>query len=349
MFVLRAIVSWCYAIAVSIRNMLYDEHLLPSYNVPLPTICIGNLVVGGTGKTPHTEYLARELSKHFRVAVLSRGYKRKTRGFLLANDNSTALTIGDEPMQMHLNLPQVTIAVCENRVSGVRKLHKMFPDLQVVLLDDAYQHRQLHCGFYILLTAASNLYINDHFFPLGKLREARHGSLRANMIVVTKCPEAMQPIDRRVIETSLHIPTYQTLWFSYLRYSSLMPVWQNSSNSECIGTRPLVLTGIEDAKPMLEYLKTQYADIHTLQFSDHHSFTKRDFATLKQTCDRENCDCIITTQKDAARLTTCNDYPDELRDCTFMLPVQVDFRGQEQHFLQPLMQYVTENHKKQKH
>ena len=314
----------------------------------VPTIGVGNLAMGGTGKTPHTEFLARQLQKHFRVAILSRGYRRKTQGFVLADANATAQTIGDEPMQMHLNLPEVPVAVCENRLHGIRRLQRLFPDLQVVLLDDAFQHRRLNCGFYILLTPADNLYVNDHFFPRGKLRDSRHASLRANMIVVTKCPETMQPIDRRVIETSLHLPQYQQLFFSYLHDGALMPVWKDQNSDASAIRKPLILTGIENPEHMLDYLKKQYGEVESMRFADHHDFSKRDIARIMRQAERSRCDAIITTQKDAARLLFLPYFPEEWKAKTFMLPVEVDFKGQQEAFMKPIMQYVTENNRQQR-
>lgn len=353
MVFLRVIVSWIYGLVVSVRNMLFDEHILMSYKPSLPTVCIGNLAMGGTGKTPHTEYLARELSRHYRVAILSRGYKRKTIGFLLADDSSTAFTIGDEPMQMHLNLPDVPVAVCENRIMGIRRLQRLIPDLQLVLLDDAYQHRRLTCGFYLLLTAADNLYVNDRFFPIGHLRESKHGSLRANMIVVTKCSEKMKPIDRRLIETSLHILPYQTLCFSYLKYGELQPLLTygrcegaDAAQVEIVNDKPLVVTGIENPHPMIDYLQSLGKRVLSLSYSDHHQFTKADYQKILEMYKAEKCTCIITTQKDAVRMLVSKALPDEIRNNTLVLPVEIDFKGQDLSFLKPVMQYVKENNKK---
>ncbi len=345
---LRIILSWFYGLGVFVRNALYDERLLMSSYASVPTIGVGNLAMGGTGKTPHTEFIARQLQKRFRVAILSRGYKRKTKGFVLADSDSTAQTIGDEPMQMHLNLPEIPVAVCENRLQGIRHLQRMYPDLQVVLLDDAFQHRRLSCGFYILLTPSDNLYVNDHFFPRGKLRDSRHASLRANMIVVTKCPENMQPIDKRVIETSLHLPQYQQLFFSYIKNGELMPVWSDEGKLPVEGRKPLVLTGIENPEPLIEYLNARYEDVATLRFADHHDFRKRDFARMKSQYEQLGCDFILTTQKDATRLLASKYFPEEFRSKTYMLPVYVDFKGQESGFMQPIIQYVAENNRKKK-
>ena len=206
--------SWLYRLAIGIRNGLYNSHFIHTTEAPLPAICVGNLAVGGTGKTPMVEYLIRLLSPHYKIAVLSRGYKRATRGFVLADENATAASIGDEPLQLHRKFPDIVVAVCADRVMGIKRLRQAFPDLQLVILDDAFQHRRIRCGLNILLTAADRLYVDDHYLPYGRLRDAKSQSLRADIIVVTKCPEGLQPIDKRLIDTRLHLPSYQSLFFS---------------------------------------------------------------------------------------------------------------------------------------
>lgn len=333
MSLLRLIASWLYGLGVGIRNFLYEEKLLRSVSVTIPTICVGNLAVGGTGKTPHTEYIARALSQQFKIAILSRGYKRKTKGFVLADENSTALTIGDEPMQMHLNLPDVIVAVSEDRVSGIHRLQQLYPDLQAVILDDAYQHRHLRCGFYLLLTAADNLYVKDHLLPRGRLREHTVGSLRANAIVVTKCPDSLKPIDKRIIEISLHAPSYQSVFFSSLRYEDVASDLQH----------PLLLTGIADHAPLAEHLKTIYKDIQELHFPDHHSFTAKDFERIRTMLT--SSDGIITTQKDYVRLLASPLFTDDLQAITHVIKVQPDFGEQTQPFINKIIHYVKENNR----
>ncbi len=347
MSILRMILSWIYGFFVGIRNILYDEHLLHSSKVSVPTICIGNLAVGGTGKTPHTEALARMLSAHYKVAILSRGYKRKSKGFQLVDSHSSATSVGDEAMQMYLNLPDVKIAVCENRVKGCRRLQRLFPDTDVILLDDGFQHRRLQCGYYILLTAANKLFVHDHLLPYGRLREHRYGSLRANMVIVSKCPSKMRPIDKRVIDSSLNLPTYQHLLFSWLRYGEQKPLFPDGSVQDASSMRkPLVLTGIADVTPMLDYLRTSYPHLVHLGYSDHHRYSARDIQRLKQCYEQNRCDGIITTQKDAVRLIESKDLPEALSERTWVLPVEVDMRGQEAEWLSLLSKYINENKQK---
>lgn len=347
MSLLRVILSWFYGCGSFVRNILYDENILPSFSPPIPTICVGNLAVGGTGKTPHTEYIARMLAKDFRVAVLSRGYRRNTRGFRLVDASATALTVGDEPMQMRLNLPaDLPVAVCENRLKGIKQLRALYPDLQVVVLDDAYQHRSLRCGYYILLTASSSLYVHDHLLPYGRLRENKYGALRANAIVVTKCPEEMKPIERRVIETSLRLPAWQQLFFSGFDYGPLQPLFPDArpvSEMPSVIKHPLLLTAIADSGPMVRYMRTRWPRLAELAFPDHHRFRPRDMRRLADAFSRNSCDAIVTTQKDAVRLLQTDSFPDELRSHTYVLPVTVTFRNEEQAFITQLRQYVREN------
>ncbi|MCM1034756.1 MAG: tetraacyldisaccharide 4'-kinase [Paludibacter sp.] len=343
----RIIASWIYGIAIGIRNFLYDEHILHSSSVKVPTICVGNIAVGGTGKTPHTEYIVRLLQRQgFRIAVLSRGYKRKTKGFVLADSNATADTIGDEPMQMYLDLPDTVIAVCEKRVHGIKKLQQLYPDLDAIVLDDAYQHRRLRCGYYILLTAADNLYVNDHLLPYGRLREQSHGSLRANAIVVTKCPTDIRPIDKRIIDASLQIPPYQHLFFSQMNYGSLIPIFEHTSALPLeTFQNPLVLTGIALPQYIIQHVEDVCGQCVTLTFSDHHRYTKKDMLTLCSRYKKQACDGIITTAKDAARLRNLPYFPEELKKSVFILPITADFCEFEESFNNQIIHYVTENNR----
>ncbi|MCQ2333443.1 MAG: tetraacyldisaccharide 4'-kinase [Paludibacteraceae bacterium] len=288
---LLAPLSGIYAGIVWIRNWLYDEYLLPSYEVGVPTICVGNLAVGGTGKTPHVEWLLHQLAPSYKVAVLSRGYGRRTQGFMMADAESTAYTIGDEPMQIHRKFPDVPVAVCENRVRGIHLLQQRVPGLQVVILDDAFQHRRLRCGFYILLTTYDRLYVSDHYLPWGRLRDNRVQAHRANMIVVTKCPDKMQPIDRRVVENTLRLPTFQSLHFSTTVYAPL----RLTQDQSC-----LVVTGIAHPEPLLNHVQTCCSNASLMAFPDHHVYSSRDIALIEQRA--KDVDCVVTTEKDAERL-----------------------------------------------
>ncbi len=306
---LYAPLSRLYGLGVFVRNLLYDEHVFVSHSVTVPTICVGNLAVGGTGKTPHVEYLLRSLSRDYKMAVLSRGYRRKTRGFLLADAQSTARTIGDEAMQIHTKFPDIPVAVCENRVHGVRQLQKQIRDLQVVILDDAYQHRALRCGFYILLTPYDRLYIDDHLLPWGRLRDMVSQSQRANAVIVTKCPPDLRPIDRRVIVNRLGLSSFQHVYFTQLDYQQP----QHTGN-------PLVVTGIAQTDYMMQYVRSLYPRAELMAFADHHAFSPADIERITKRA--EAFDFVLTTEKDYQRLLL-TDLPARLGDRLQVLPIRV--------------------------
>lgn len=306
---LYAPLSRLYGLGAFVRNMLYDEHVFVSHSVTVPTICVGNLAVGGTGKTPHVEYLLRSLASEYKVAVLSRGYKRKTRGFLLADAQSTARTIGDEAMQIHTKFPDIPVAVCENRVHGVRQLQKRIEGLQVVILDDAYQHRALRCGFYILLTPYDRLYIDDHLLPWGRLRDTVNQSQRANAVIVTKCPPDLRPIDRRVIVNRLGLSSFQHVYFTQLDYQQPQQTG-----------RPLVVTGIAQTDYMMQYVRSLYPKAELMAFADHHAFSPADIERIARRA--ESFDFVLTTEKDYQRLLL-TDLPARLGERLQVLPIRV--------------------------
>ena len=273
---------------------MYDEGLLTSHMPSsVATICVGNLAFGGTGKTPHTEWLVRTLSSQYKIAVLSRGYGRKTHGFQMADANSTALTIGDEPMQLHRKFPELPIAVCADRLRGIKMLQRMVPGLQVVILDDGMQHRSIRCGLNILLTAHNRLYIDDRVWPWGRLRDLRHRSLAAQAVIVTKCPDNFKPIDKRVIDNRLHLAAFQQLYFSRIVYGAL-PKPDGTSKS------PIILTGIASPEPFIDYIKSVYPKAVTMTYSDHHRFTKAEMTRIANEAQQRSY--VFTTEKDYERL-----------------------------------------------
>lgn len=329
---LLAPLSWLYAFGVWVRNVLYDDRVLPSHKVDIPTIAIGNLAVGGTGKTPMTEYLIRLLSPTYKVAVLSRGYGRKTSGFRIANAQDTAKTIGDEPMLIHTHYPNIPVAVCADRVQGVKQLQQQIPDLQCVILDDAYQHRKLRAGFYILLTSYDNLYVNDHMLPRGTLRDLPAESARANAVVVTKCPKTMQPIDRRIVSNSLRLASYQHLYYSSIGYAPL-----------CISSTPLLVAGIANPAPLLHHLQQQYPDTELLAFADHRNFTKADIKLILNRAEQYKH--VVTTEKDYMRMQQ-TPLVNALGKKLHVLPIQTDLGIDQDAFDRQILLYVSESNRK---
>ena len=329
---LLAPISWIYGFVVWLRNLLYDDHILRSTKLSIPTICVGNLAVGGTGKTPMAEYLLSLLSANYKVALLSRGYGRKTHGFRLANEHDTAQTIGDEPMQIHLRFPDIPVAVCADRVKGVKQLQHLYPDLQCVILDDAYQHRSLSCGFYILLTPYDCLYTNDHMLPWGRLRDLPSQSHRANVVVVTKCPEHMQPIERRIVSNNLQLASYQHLFYSSIGYA---PIAVNST--------PLLVTGIANPMPLLHHMQQQFPDTELFAFPDHHVFTNQDIIRIKEKA--EHYEHIVTTEKDYMRLLQTS-LIHELGDKLHVVRIQTNLGIDQDTFNREVLLYVSENNRK---
>ena len=331
MKILLAPISWLYGLVVWIRNYLYDNHVLHSSRVAIPTICVGNLAVGGTGKTPMTEYLVSLLSPQYKVAVLSRGYGRKTKGVRLANQDDNAYTIGDEPMQIHRRFPDVPVAVCADRVKGVKRLQQLFPTLQCIILDDAYQHRMIRCGFYILLTPYHRLYVHDHMLPWGLLRDVPTQSHRANVVVVTKCPSDMQAIHRRVVSNALALPSYQQLSFSSIAYKALQ-----------LPATPLLLTGVANPMPLLEYMREMYPKTELLAYPDHHIFTDKDIAHILEKAKAFKC--VVTTEKDYMRLQHTS-LVRELADKLYVQTIETDFGSDKEAFDRAVMLYVSENNR----
>lgn len=342
-----------YGIIIAIRNWLFDQDLLSSTTFNIPTISVGNLAVGGTGKTPHTEFVLDILQDNWKIAMLSRGYKRKTKGFQLATNESNSRTIGDEPFQIHTKFPNVTVAVDENRVHGVKKLMEIIPDIQLVVLDDAFQHRYIQTGLSILLTDFSNLYSRDMLLPAGTLREWRSGSKRANIIVITKCPVDMKPIDMRLYETELNPQDNQLLFFSSFIYEELKPVFPESKHENWTFQKIketnadiLLVAGIVSPEQILEQLAKFTTNVKPLFFEDHHAFQSKDFSSISKKFNAFSSTdkIIIVTEKDAARLITNSNFPEILKPQTFSIPIRVEIlHDQENQFIQKIKNYVVED------
>lgn len=345
--------SLLYGLVTGVRNWMFDRGMLKSTTFDFPLICIGNLAVGGTGKTPHTEFILSALQSEWKSAMLSRGYKRKTKGFYLADENSDSLTLGDEPYQIHQKFPAVKVAVDEKRVRGVNKLQSLFPDLQVIVLDDAFQHRYIETGFSILLTDFANLYSRDMLLPAGSLRETKSGSKRANIIVVTKCPIDLSPIDMRLIEMELKPATNQMLFFSSYVYDELVPVFPESVKK--IWTYDqlkeskagvLLVAGIVSPEPIVKELSKYTDTIETLFYADHHAFQARDFTQISTQFDKiiTSEKIILVTEKDAARLLSSSILPEALKAHIYALPIRVEILlDQEILFIQKIKSYVVED------
>ena len=341
--------SWLYGLGVKFRNMLFEIGILRSESFDVPVISVGNITVGGTGKTPHVEYLIELLKDKAKVAVLSRGYKRRTRGFVIADDNATAKTIGDEPLQMKSKYgDDITVAVDRKRCHGIRQLLSREDDIDVILLDDAFQHRYVKPGVNILLVDYHRLIIYDKLLPAGRLREPLSGKNRADIVIVTKCPHDLKPMEFRVITKAMNLYPFQRLFFTCLEYRNITPVFGSGEQSlDSIGKdcHILLLTGIASPQQMIEDLSPRCPHITPLTFGDHHTFTSSDVARINnEFAALPHPKMIITTEKDATRLIAVEGLSEEVRGAMFALPVKIRFMlGQEESFNEKIIGYVRKN------
>lgn len=319
-------IALLYGLVIRIRNWMFDQQYLKSASFNFPLICVGNLAVGGTGKSPMVEYLLYLLSPQFKVGTLSRGYKRKTKGYALANTATTALEIGDEPMLFHMKFPQIPVAVGEERLVAIPQLLQDVPDLQAIILDDAFQHRSVKAGFNILLTEYSNIYVNDFFLPTGDLRDERRSAKRANIIVVTKCPADLSSERKQQIIRNLKPRADQKVFFTRIAYG--VPYHIFNYEDEWLLTprvEVLLVCGIANPKPLKEYLHECTHTYYQQDYSDHHIFTIDDLNEIKEKFDRIHAKdkIILTTEKDAVRLLK---FRDELATLPmYVLPIRHDF------------------------
>ena len=292
-----SILSLPFLLITSVRNFLYDIGFFNSYEFNIPIISVGNLVLGGTGKTPITEYLIRLLSDKYKVAVLSRGYGRKSNDFILASSNTNADIIGDEPMQYYRKYNNITISVDSNRVRGIKKLNSMNINPQVILLDDAYQHRKVKPKISILLTDYNNLYCDDNFFPFGNLREGPKNACRADIVLVTKCNENLNENEKIKVTNKLNLSIHQKIFFSSVKYLDILCNEEGQIQiDEFKNKKFTLLTGIANHSYLVNYLKNKGYDFNHISFNDHHNYSDNDIRKLNFN------EVIITTEKDYVKL-----------------------------------------------
>jgi tetraacyldisaccharide 4'-kinase len=329
--------SLVYGLVIYIRNWLFDHNILRSASFNLPLICIGNLAVGGTGKSPMVEFLIGKLKNEFRLAVLSRGYKRKTSGYALATQQSTALEIGDEPMQFYIKFPDVAVAVGEERVVAIPQLLHDKPDIRVIILDDAFQHRSVKAGFNILLTDHNNLFTRDWFLPTGDLRDQQKSARRANIIVVTKCPPDLSLAEKNQLIREIKPDARQHIFFSAISYGNPYQLITRMPWSPDKTTEVLLVTGIANPGPLKKHLEEKFNGYDELAFSDHHIFTIDDLNYILRRFNQIQSPgkIMLTTEKDAVRLQK---FYLQLRDLpVFVMPIQPVFLFKEENQITSLI------------
>lgn len=319
---------------MGVRNLMFKWHILKQREFPVPVVVVGNISAGGTGKTPHTEYVIDLLRYKYHIGMLSRGYKRKTKGFVLATSRSTPLDIGDEPYQIYQKFGRdISVAVCEDRCTGIEELLRLDPRINLIVLDDAFQHRYVKPTVSIVLTEFNNPVFFDKLLPLGRLREPAKAIYRADMVVVTKCPPQLKAIEYRIFKNNLKLFPYQKLFFSRFNYTSLRPLFpdirKDAPHMSWLGPDDtvLVLSGIANPKPLVRYLKGFKATIKVKVFPDHHNFNRKDLdAITKRFNELEGKQkIIVTTEKDAVRLINNPYFPHQLKPYIFYQPVDVTF------------------------
>ena len=344
--------SWLYGLVVKCRNMLFDMNILKSKSYSTPVIAVGNITVGGTGKTPHVEYLIRLLKDQFNVAMLSRGYKRKSSGSVLAATDTKMEKIGDEPYQIKQKYPKVTVAVDAKRTRGIEHLihDNETKDTDVSLLDDAFQHRYVKPGVNILLVDYHRPIIFDKLLPAGRLREPLKGKDRADIVIVTKCPKDLKPMDFRVLTKQMNLYPYQQLFFTTLDYDRLKKVFPTAQDAkmsleDLTDYHVLLLTGIASPKQIFYDVKPHAKSVKTLAYGDHHVFKHKDIHHINETfANMPSPKIIITTEKDMVRLETTEGLSDEVRNNLFVLPVRISFMLEgEATFNENIIGYVRKN------
>lgn len=327
--------SKMYGMATWIRNKMFDLGILRQKEFSVPVIVVGNIAAGGTGKTPHVEYIISTLRHGYHIAVLSRGYKRSTRGFIMASQRSTPADIGDESYQIfHKFNCEVTVAVCEDRVAGINELLRIDPNINLVILDDAFQHRYVKPQVSIVITEFSRPVFEDSLLPYGRLRESKQGLHRADIVIASKCTDKIKALDYSIFAANLDLYPYQKLFFSKFEYGALMPVFPDQASAVAPSLdwltsddMVLALAGIGNPRPFVRRIKHYKARVRVNVFPDHHNFSRKDLALIKkrfESMDGRN-NFIITTEKDAVRLANNPYFPHELKQYIYYLPVKVAF------------------------
>ncbi len=349
--ILTAPLSWIYGFIIFLRHKMFDTGVLKSTEFDIPIVCVGNITVGGTGKTPHIEYLISLLSQSYQIAVLSRGYKRKSKGFLVVEPHSHSKMVGDEPKQIKLKFPDIPVAVCEKRVDGVHRLRELFPNINLILLDDGFQHRYIQTWLNIVLMDYEHPVYEDHLLPWGRLRDLPSRMDKADIVIVTKCPSDIKPIDMRVISKHLNLYPYQSLFFTKIRSYAPIPLYGNEYN--CPPLRPgqdvIVMAAIANPDYLIRSVSRHYHIVDTLIFSDHHSYKTRDLKVMEEAISHGGKDAVIlVTDKDAVKLSNSRKIPEHIKRRLYRIPIEIDFindfvNNNETTFFNKLTLYVTQN------
>ena len=338
--------AWLYKLGVMFRHRLFDWGVLKSEKFDIPIVCIGNITVGGTGKTPMAEMVIAYMSKRYHVALLSRGYGRRTKGYLEVTSGAHYRDVGDEPLQIKMKFPDTVVAVCEKRAEGIRRIRAAHPEVDLIVMDDGFQHRYVVPKVNVVMIDATRPIRDDRMLPLGTLRDLPEDLHRAHYFVVTKCPEKMAPIDRRILRKTLIQVAYQRVYFT--RFESFMPqpLFPDVAGEQTLrsGCPVIALSGIGNPKPFLRTLRERYEVAAELTLDDHHVYRVRDIRTLEALLREHPDAAIVTTEKDAVKLTNRSKIPERVQRRLYYLPINISFiEDSATDFLQKLEEDVRGN------
>lgn len=340
--------SWLYGAAVSVRHTLFNWGVLKTEEFDIPIVVVGNITVGGTGKTPFSEYLVEQLSRTYTVAVLSRGYKRKSKGFLLVGETSSFKVVGDEPKQIKLKFPSVPVAVCEKRVEGIHRLRKLHPEVNLVILDDAFQHRYVEGWVNIVLMDYNCPVWEDNMLPYGRLRDNRDSLARAHLLIATKCPERLSPLDQRMVVKNIEPFPYQKIFFTHFESEAPRPLYPDLAPWPTLkrGAPVIAVTAIANPIGFLNHVEHSFTLIDKQTFPDHYIYKMRDIYRLEALLEQAPSDtAIVVTEKDAVKLMASRKISDQVKSRLYYISIHVVFNDCGVDFHRIIDQYVRENQK----
>lgn len=349
MTLIRTIISWIYTLVVTIRHRLYDWGVFKSFSFDIPIICVGNITVGGTGKTPTVEYLLSILSQKYNIAVLSRGYGRQTKGYREVTVQDSYIDVGDEPLLLKLKYPNNPVIVCEDRVAGIEKIRQEHPEVTLIIMDDGFQHRKLKAKVNLILIDSTRPIDTDKMLPLGRLRDIPSRLKKAHIFIVTKCSTTMSPIDRRLWTNKLRSVAYQKIFFSRYQSTMIEPLFYFKEREEIdYGRQAIIVTGIGNPRPFIKEAETRFSVVEKLIYRDHHSFTAEDMKLLCKLLDKHPRAIVLMTEKDAVRLRRAK-LPQSLMRAMYYQPIAMRFiDGPDHDFVNSLISEIEYGKKKPK-
>ena len=328
MGVLKSIAAGIYGVGVSIRNWFYDMKIVKSRHFDIPIVCVGNIAVGGTGKTPTVEFLLGRLQSEYRIAVLSRGYRRRSKGYIEVAVGDSFLKVGDEPKQIKRKFPEAVVVVCENRVEGVERIIREHPEVNLIIMDDGFQHRRLAPKVNIILSDYSQPPYQNKMLPAGTLRDNPSQLYRAEILLITKTPKSMSPIERNIAQKELRPSPYQSIFFTDVKQGAPKPIFSDVAAERIpAGAKVVALAGIAHPEPFFESLKAKYNVVEKVAYGDHHIYKVKEIKALKELVERHGEGVVVvTTEKDGVKLTSRKHIPEALQRALYVLPIDIHFR-----------------------